>query len=287
MSERNVGSANRMKWLPLFAVLLLPLRAQDPLAVREDSGSAKDHWSVLLGAQVMAYSAYEGSDRVRVLPLPVFSATYDGRYYLGSSRVGVGFGGGMHVVHTSEFTLDLGLGVGDGRPEKRAAALAGMGDRSASLWTGTGVHWRQDGFHAGLTIAHGLRDDAGNRASLSLGQAIPIAKRWSLGGGVHSSWSDAKNMQYDFGINRDQAARRAALVARGDSRIKSSEVGPYAPGAGMQNLGLSLSLGFTPAADWRLNCTIHGGELQGDARNSPIVRKTSYLSIGSGFALQF
>ena len=272
---------------PLFLLLATALAAQDPMTYLQ-VGEGPDHgWSFLLGARLMENSSYLGSDTTRTRLLPVFSAEYNHLFYLGSSRVGPGFGGGVHLLHDKGFTWDLGIGIGDSRPESRSPLLQGMGDRGAEVFGGTGLHYRNEGFHAGLTLSRGLRDDAGDRATLTLGQVIPLAPRWWLNAGVHGTWEDAKAMAYDFGVSPAQAGTRAALVAAGAATFPASAVGPFAPPAGVRDLGALLSLNFRPRPRWVWTVEVTGGLLQGDIRNSPIVAKNDYLGVGLGFAYRF
>jgi outer membrane scaffolding protein for murein synthesis (MipA/OmpV family) len=273
--------------LLLVFVTSIVLQAQEPMAVPEVPESQPGRWSVVLGARVLNYSAYAGSDRTRTVLAPVFGAEYDNRYYLGSSRVGVGFGGGVHLFRNKAFTFDLGLGVGDGRPESRAPQLAGMGDRKATLFAGVGLHWREGGTRAGFTLAHGLKDAAGNRGTLLLSQSWPLAQDWRISFGLHGAWADAQAMAYDFGVNPEQAAVRAALVASGDTRLGPSDLGTYTPSAGLRDFGTVLSLGFRPAPKWNWSLSVYSGQLQGDARNSPLVRRDAYVNLATGLTYRF
>ena len=275
-----------MRLMLLLATSTL-LMAQEPMALVDAPQSQPGQWSVVLGARVLNYSSYAGSDRTRTVVAPVFGAEYDNRYYIGSSRVGVGFGGGVHLFRNKEWTFDLGLGVGDGRPEARAPQLAGMGDRKATLFAGSGLQWHQGGTRVGLTLAHGLKDEAGNRGTLVLSQSWPLAQNWRFTLGLHGAWADAKAMTYDFGVSAEQDKVRSALVAAGDTRLGPSDLGVYAPGAGLRDFGGVMSIGFRPAPRWNWNLSLYGGQLQGDAQNSPLVRKASYLSMGTGITYRF
>lgn len=205
----------------LLLLAAVTLSAQEPLPYLAGQGATSQGWEVTLGARLMDNSSYLGSDTRRTTLMPIFSAEYARRFYLGASRVGPGFGGGVHLLRDGDFTWDLGLGVGDRRPESRSPLLAGMGDRRADISAGTGLHYRHAGYHAGLTLSEGLRDAAGTRATLTLEKAIPLAERWHLSMGLNGTWASASAMAYDFGITPAQAANRAALVASGDTDRKS------------------------------------------------------------------
>ena len=271
----------------LILLTATALAAQDPLPYL-DASPGQDHgWSVTLGARLMEYPSYLGSDTDRTRVMPIIAAEYDHLFYLGSSRVGPGFGGGIHLLHDKGFTWDLGVGVGDSRPESRSPLLAGMGDRGRDVFAGTGVHYRHQGFHVGVTVSHGLGADAGNRATLTLGQMIPLASRWRLGLGVHGTWADAKAMSYDFGITPAQAATREALTAQGATGFTAAQLGPFAPPAGLRDVGALIGVSYQPKPRWLWTVGVNGGMLQGDLRNSPLAGRNDYLGAGVGLAYRF
>jgi outer membrane scaffolding protein for murein synthesis (MipA/OmpV family) len=219
--------------------------------------------------------------------LLLFMAEYDRRFYVGPSRVGVGYGAGVHLVREGGFTWDLGVGIGDSRPESRSPLLAGMGDRRAHLFAGTGLHYRYQDYRAGFTVAHGMLDDSGNRATLTLGRTIPVVPRWSLDLGLHGTYADAKAMNYDFGITPAQAANRAALVAAGDASFTAAQIGPYTAPAGMRDLGGLISLNYRPKPRWVWTVSVNGEILLGGVRNSPLVASNDYRGLGIGFTYSF
>lgn len=263
------------------------LAAQDPLPFLDKAPKAPGAWTGEVGARAADLPAYPGSARRRQVLLPVFAAEYEQRWYLGSSRIGPGFGGGVHLVRSGGFTWDLGAGVGDRRPESRSALLAGMGDRRTELYTGTGVSWQGGGCNAGLTLARGMRDEGGTSATLTLGRTWQLAPRWFLALGTHATWSDAKGTAFDYGITPDQAAARAALAAAGNPALTPARIGPYAPGGGLRDLGGRLGLAWSPKPRWVWSAGLFGGVLQGDARTSPLVERKGHLAVGGGFAYRF
>lgn len=275
----------------LLASLLLGLSmaAQVPdasLGQPEDKPSSGD-WSVQLGAMALGLPRYPGSGDYRALPLPVFNAEWRDRVYLGSSRVAVGFGGGVHAVKTEHWTWDLGLGIGESRRETRADVLAGMGDRGASLWAGTGLKFHAGGFHAGLQAAAGLKDMAGARGSFSFGYGAWLGGRWFGDLSARATAADAKGMAYDYGVTPDQAAARAALIASGDPRLRPGEARAYAPGGGFESAALTGTLAFVADAHWRWFGLAQIVQLQGDAKDSPLVRNPTYGVLGAGFTYKF
>lgn len=244
-------------------------------------------WNVQVGAMALGLPRYPGSGDDRALPLPVFSAEYKGRLYLGSSRVAVGLGGGVHAVKTEHWTWDLGLGIGEARRENRADVLAGMGDRGASLWAGTGLKFHAGGFHMELKTAVGLKDEAGVKGSLTLGYGARLGGRWLGDLSLHATAADAKNTAFDFGVTLQEAAARSALLASGDPRLRAGEDRAFDPRGGLESAALSGSLIFVADAHWRWFGVAQAVQLQGDAKDSPLVRNPTYGVLGVGFAYKF
>ena len=265
---------------PQRCIILALLGCLPAVAQEAPGGAAKEtHWTGTVGAMAVSTPANPGSSRARTLLLPTFNAQY-GRFYVGSSRVSVGFGAGLQVWGNRTWSWDLGLGVGDRRPEGRAPELAGMGDRGFSSSVGTGLQWKSQGWEAKGTLAHGFAQGAGNRGSLGLGRRVPLAPRWILSLGLNATWADASAMAYDFGIDAEQAAARRKLVATEDA-------GPFTPGAGIRNLDGSLSLAFVsgPRTIWHFS--LMETTYPGPARHSPLVSRTSTLSVAMGFSYRF
>lgn len=240
-----------------------------------------------LGAMALGLPRYPGSGDYRAVPLPVFNAEYKDTLYVGSSRVAVGFGGGVHAMKTEHWTWDIGLGLGEGRKESRADVLAGMGDRGPSLYAGTGLKFHAGGFHAGLTVAEGLKDEAGGKGTLNFGYGAWLGGRWLGDVSVKATAADAKGMAYDYGVTPDQAAARAALIASGDPRLRPGEDRAFDPKGGLECVSLGGSLAYAADAHWIWFGLAQIAQLQGDAKDSPLVRNPTYGTLGVGFVYRF
>jgi outer membrane scaffolding protein for murein synthesis (MipA/OmpV family) len=272
----------RLGWL-LIAVL--PLAGQE-MTEYQARPLARDGWSGLLGARLRTGPAYPGDSHNVTHLEPLFNAEWRSLYF-GASRIGPGFGAGVHAWRKDGLIWDLGLGVGDKRPESRSPALAGMGDRRTTLWAGTGLQWRDPrGWHAGTTLAFGLRDEAGTRATVSAGKGFRLAPQWFMDASLRVSWADAKANAYDFGISEEQARNRAALAAQGFP-LAANDLGPYAPGGGLRDGEATLMLGWMPTRRWLGMVGVNAGAYAGVARNSPLVRAGSYASAWAGAAYRF
>jgi outer membrane scaffolding protein for murein synthesis (MipA/OmpV family) len=244
-------------------------------------------WQVQLGAMSLVTPRSPGSDQSRLLLLPVIDAEYRGIYYLGSSRVGVGLGGGVHAYRDSTYTWDLGLGVGEGRRESRAEVLAGLGNRSPSLFGGTAFRAQSGLLSASLSVALGLKDEAGLRSTLRFGVGGRLGGPWSGGVQVSATAADARAMAYDFGVNPGQALVRAALIGTGDGRLRPGEARVWSPRGGLSETAFGGHLDYRVDAEWRWFGLLRASQLHGDAKGSPLARQADGLTFGAGFAYRF
>lgn len=276
-----------LRSLMLTAACGLSLAAQSFPMLPLDEAPAKGDWKVNLGAMLLATPRAPGSDETRVLPLPVISAEYKDALYLGSSRVGVGFGGGVHALRGEHLTWDLGLGVGENRRESRADTLAGMGDRGPSVFAGTALRLKAGLLHGSLSVAAGLKDQAGWRSTLSLGVGGRLGGRWSGGLSASATAMDAKAMAFDFGIDPGQAAARTALIAAGDPRLRPGEDRVWSPKGGLQEVALGAHLNYFVDAHWQWFGLVRAAQLQGEAKTSPLTRQADSVTFGAGFTYRF
>jgi outer membrane scaffolding protein for murein synthesis (MipA/OmpV family) len=277
-----------MKWIDPILVLYcssIALSAQE--AMGGDGELPKPGWAFRVGAVGLTIPSCPGADTRRNLLLPVLQAEYEGRYYFGSSRVSIGAGLGMNLVRNRTCTWSLGIGYSEPRNENRADVLAGMGNRSATFWTGSSFTYRLGPLSAGLTFSHGLESEVGNRLSLKVGYGFRFGSGWTAGLSATAGYADAKNMAYDFGVTEEQAAWRRELIVSGDPRLQPLEAIAYTPKGGLREIQAGLFLGYNPAPAWRIFLIVSGSKLQGDAALSPLVRKTETMTAGLGFAYTF
>lgn len=251
----------------------------------EQAPSEQRNWSGTVGLGVSQGPAYAGAEEERVRALPVFGLEYRQRFFLGATPGGVGFGLGAHLARTEAWTWTASLGLGDRRPESRGDALAGMGDRGYGLHAGTSVGYRRGLFHASLGVNKGFNGGAGWAATLSGGLSTRPREGWTAGLGASATFADRDQMQFEFGIDADQARRRQELIAAGDPRLRAGEAGPYFPDAGLESVGLSASLGYAFSRRLLLRGSLGFLRFVGDAADSPLVRESDQLR--SGLALAY
>lgn len=278
---------NALRNALLVAIAGTCLQAQDFFEGMVGQGRSGSGWTVNAGAVVLSTPQYPGSEERRLLPLPALFADYNGRWFFGSSRVALGLGVGYRMVRWQGFTWDVGVGWGEGRPERRADALAGMGDRSGSVWGGTNLGYRLGPLGARLNLVRAIGSEGGTRGLLGLGYQVRLAPNWGLGFNAQAGFADATNLAWDFGVSPEQALRRSQLIAQGDSRLRPGDGQPFRPGAGLRELSLGFSLNHSLDSRWRAFLFTGANRLSGEVTTSPLVRKSTYLTGGLGALYTF
>lgn len=222
------------------------------------------------GAAVLIGKAYPGSDQSRVRALPSLEYHWANGWF-----AGVVNGVGYNASSRPDMAYGVRLTADFGREEKRSAVLQGLGD--------VDVRPQLGGFFnvspvRGLNLQSSVRYGSGNDRDgllfdLGASTAWPVSPAWRVGAQLAATWANAAHQQAYFGVNAAQSVTSGLAV--------------YRPDAGLQNLRVSASVIYSPAPVWSVGATLTRTELQGDARQSPVVREagstTGMLTVGRRF----
>jgi outer membrane protein len=250
---------------PAFLVALLlasaAAHAQDEPTPRTSGG--------LIGLGVSSGYQYLGSDEHRTQAMPMLEYRWANGWFAG------GRGLGYRVISSPGLEAGVGIGLDMGRKESRSAALTGLGDVSRRPELMSFARWQLGG---GFSLDGDVRWGAGNdrnglQLNVGAGYDIDIAPRWRLGTKVSATFANSSYLQDYFGISATQAARSGYAV--------------HEAGAGLRDIRLGVSLSHSIDRHWMLNLGVDHTRLQGDARDSPIVREadptTARLGVGYRF----
>jgi outer membrane protein len=242
------------------------------LAQTQGPQSQQSMFAGQLGLGALSAPKYPGSDERWVLPIPIIDLRIAQRFYLGGGSTSIAFGAGMVLLERAHLSWTADLTLMPDRPEDRADALAGMGDRGFGVFGGTAVSVRAGPLQATGSVAQGFTD-AGLSATAGLSSWVPLGGPFfgQVGGLV--VWGDCQNLRWDFQITREQAARRAQLLAAGQPGLRPGDDVPYDPECGLREVRATSLAGV--AFTQRLVMIASGtwSRLQGGAANSPLVRK--------------
>jgi len=122
-----------------------------------------------------------------------------------------------------------------------------------------------------------------------LAEFTPRVDLTALSGGIGSTitWADRRNMAFDFGITREQAARRRELIEAGDGRLREGDAVAFTPGAGFKELRTTAQLGYAIYGPWQVVGVLSEGRLAHDVAESPLARKSSATTGALGFVYRF
>lgn len=245
-----------------------------------ETGSYTSDLDLKLGAGGIEAPAFLGSETRRKLLLPLVDVTFAKRFYLGSSRTGLGGGAGVYLYNERDLAWSVGVSGSQRREESFAPELAGMGDRPGGASIDSGLLWKQGIFRLSAGVAFGLHAGQGNSLKLGAGIGHLFDMRWLATFGLNAQIVNRQENNYDYGIDATQAAARAALIAAGDPRLRPGEAGPFTATGGLQSIGLGTSLTYLFDRHWSL--TAFGGvsKLQGSALQSPLVRTDRGEALG-------
>ena len=244
--------------LGLFTAALSPAAFAQAFDAVRLYGAAPGEDGGLVGAAVVYGRQYQGSNERRTQLFPIIDYQWKNGFFAGTTNgLGYDFSKSPNLQYGVRVTADLG------RDESRSAALTGLGDIDARPEIGGFFNYF---VNREVFVTSSLRYGSGNdRKGLVLdfgaGYSTTVAPQWRIGLGVSASVVNQQYMQSYFGVDAAQAAK--------------SGYGQYTPSSGLRDLRANAAL------TWQLDprFSVTGGlslvGLQGDARDSPIVRRTS------------
>lgn len=214
-----------------------------------------------VGLAAIVGHRYLGSDERRYLVLPTVDYRWANGWFAGvGNGIGYRFTSGPDLQYGVRLTGDFG------RKESRSPVLSGLGDIPARPQIGTFLNWhatRDITFTSSLRYGSGEERD-GLVVDLGAHTGMQLAPRWRLGVGVGATWVNRAWMQSYFGITPEQSARSGYAVST--------------VGAGVREVKASSSLTYFISREWAASFIVSGTALQGDARESVIVREKNPVS---------
>jgi outer membrane scaffolding protein for murein synthesis (MipA/OmpV family) len=252
----------------VLAALLADLTADAPARpIRSE------RWDVSLGAGVAATPSYAGSSSLRVLPLPLIDVRYGDRFFVSF------FGGaGVNVIALPGLHLGVAVAPDFGRSEGSDARLNGWAHIDPAAVGRLFAEMGLGPLLAVCDIRHELGAASGTLVDLGLRSLFPLGRHLLLTGGAMLTWADGRYMREYFGIGQSQLA-----AARADHVTTA----PFAPGAGLRDLTLSLGAIVPLDEHWSMNAFFRGTTLLGDAAGSPVAQQAMQLAMGTGLAYRW
>ena len=228
-----------------------------PLAAEERGESP---WEVSVGAGVALSPRYEGSDEMRVSPVPMVRVVWNDRIYLTVPEEL-----GVTLYDNRDIEASIGVGYDFGRDESDDDALRGLGDRDRAPTVNAAIEYGVGPITTGLSAKRYVGGSDGLEVELEIEGRIPLGRRGgrseprpAITPGVMIEWGDDDYMDSYFGIDAEQAAR--------------SGVERYDAEAGFKSVGGSVAFMYPLGARLFGNVSLEYSRLIGDAADGPIVR---------------
>ena len=209
-----------------------------------------------VGAVAIAGHQYMGSNERRTSALPLLDYRWANGWFVGTTNgVGYMFDSAPNMQYGVRLTGDFG------RNESRSTVLTGMGDIKARPEIGAFFNYlptREVFLTSSLRYGSGT-DRKGMLLDLGAGYAIQLTPQWRAAVGVAATVVNRELMQDYFGVTAAQAASSGHAV--------------YTAGAGLRDVRVNLSVNYFITSAWTLTGAVTAASLEGDAKNSPIVRE--------------
>lgn len=227
----------------------------------------------LLGVAAWSYPAYDGADSQQTMPIPTIS--YYGEPWFARTTQGVLEGGARAEVFKN-FNVGAQLAYEGGRDSAASPFLSSHNVPTISPNLSLGIHaelkkeigpmpiWLLARYRQNADTAYGAQAD------LRLTAGIYGGERFNAGIFTQATWADGKSTQSHYGITPQQAASTGLAAFSADAgHLFNSE-------------GVLWSFDLTK--EWILLGSLESRQLQGSARNSPLVqvRSNHYASLGVG-----
>lgn len=213
------------------------------------------------GLAAVAGYRYMGSDERRFLVLPALEYRWKNGWFVGTTNgVGYKFSSDPSMQYGVRLTADFG------RSENRSQVLAGMGDIKVRPEIGGFFNYSLSrDFNLTSSLRYGSGNDRrGAQLDLGANYGMQLAPQWRTTVGVSTTLVNGAYMQSYFGVTPSQAL--------------TSQNAAYEAGAGVRDVRISASVTHFINADWSLTGGLSASSLQGDAKDSPIVRERTPLS---------
>jgi outer membrane scaffolding protein for murein synthesis (MipA/OmpV family) len=182
---------------------------------------------------------------------------------------------------TADFTLT------QDRPQDRAGALAGMGDRGFGWFAGSTLSYRLGPLQATTSVAQGLEEQMGTMGTLGISAGAPVGGGWFGQLGGMTVFGSCENLAWDFGVSEAQAELRRTLLEQGAPGLREGDDLPYSPDCGLREVRATANLAYSISQRISAIAGATGTRLEGGAASSPLTRDRNSWEAGIGLSWRF
>ena len=277
-----------------LAVACTAVHAQTPANNPMPDGSR----DMYVGLGAVSENAYQGGAERRVRALPLLQLEWSNGVFVS------GMSAGMHLSQQPALEFGPLLSVQSKRSsDGTAGAIGGVGQQSIpGILRPTGGRGPAPGGNglAGMDDVP-ARLQAGVFANYYVTPTLRLTNSFLYGAGKERdglAWNLAlqhtaaditahHRITYSAGVTMVNQHYNASYFGVSASESLTSGHPAYAPGSGVQDVYLGARWNWALSPNWMLASGARVTRLQGDARNSPLVQRSTNFSISSGLAYRF
>ena len=227
-------------------------------------------WQVTAGGGVLVRPDFPGSDSHEVLPVPAFNVTYGERWFLNADGLGA------HLLKREHGSLTFSVAPDvTRRDESDSSHLRGLGDVDRTAVARLRAAYNIFGpVTATAAVSTDIADQGhGTVAELALQSRSDITQRLSLNYGIAARWIDDEYATSFFAVNPQQSLGSGLSVYEAEQ------------GAGDARLFVNAVYALSPR--WIVTAGAAAAQLQGDAKDSPVVEDDSYFQFDAALLYRF
>lgn len=205
-------------------------------------------YSLSIGPGAGVIPTFQGSDKSRVIPLPLIEGRY-GRFFIDTSE-----GIGVDLLRDDTFRVGASLTYVPGYDKDDVpTGIKGIADTAGARVFGSA---RFDRFTFSLGATHSIGGAKGLVADAALSYFLPVTPKFALIPSVGTTWADGKYMDNYFGISAVEA--------------NASELPAFKAKSGFKDASLSLTGVYQISDRWTLTGNVSAKMLLGDALDTPL-----------------
>ncbi|WP_165830951.1 MipA/OmpV family protein [Sphingomonas pokkalii] len=236
-----------------------------PANAQSGAAAAAGRDRIVVGASVGVVPGYQGSDAMRVLPLPAIDIRQGWFIANMFNGIGVAFEPQKNVTVTGGVTFVQGY-----RKRDAPAGIDSLADAAGARVT---VSIRERGLVATLGMTRSLGVTDGTLADASLAYPIRAGNRLFVIPSASISWADRRYTDRYFGISAAEAIQ--------------SGLPRYRANGGIRDIGAGITANYRLSPRWGLTGSVRGTRLVGDAADSPLVRRRTNVAAFAAITYRF
>ena len=283
----------------LVSLVSAQAQAQTPAAHPMPDGSR----DMDLGLGVLSQPRYQGADEQRTRALPLLQAQWSNGLFIS------GMSAGWHVSPSATVEAGPLLALEPGRDSSGRGGSIGDADPLGTAFAPTTPMVPAMGEKNRVASVnrlsgmkeHGVRLQAGGFLNIYLSPDWRLAQSLVYGGGI-----DRDALRWDIGVQRlarsfgshHRVSLSAGLLLANragmqsdfgvtEEEARSSFNRSFSPRAGVQEVYGSVRWHWSLTPEWMLTSSARVARLQGDARRSPLVERSTQFTVSTGLVRRF